>query len=285
MVDPGLAVAALGPSALVVKILGPTADYVGEGVREWTEKRAENVQRVFARAGERLGDDELSRPGAVPPKVLKGILEEAQFADDELAAEYLGGVLASSRTGQPRDDRGASLVALVGRLSSYQLRTHYVLYSAAQRAFADERVEINLGMSDERADHALFLSFEDYTDALDLQGEEFVSILVHVLNGLLREDLIEDRYSWGASEHLRATQGARDYGNQTGGLVYRVTMLGIELFCAAHGLKGNPMDEFKGASDRFAVEAPFPEATTSGLIRELPEYEPSTSTATTAPGS
>lgn len=67
----------------------------------------------------------LRRPGAVPPKVLKGIIGEAPFCDDELSAEYFGGVLASSRTGVSRNDRGAAFAALVGRLSAYEIRAHF----------------------------------------------------------------------------------------------------------------------------------------------------------------
>src|SRR4051812_30456729 len=101
MVDPA-ALTLLGPAYLVGKVLGPTADYVGEGVRDWTERRAENVQSVFRKAGRKLGD-ELDEPGGVPPRVLKGVLEEGQFAEDDLTREYLGGVLASSRTSSARD--------------------------------------------------------------------------------------------------------------------------------------------------------------------------------------
>jgi hypothetical protein len=85
---------------------------------EWTERRVENISRVFGHAARKLGPAALETEGAVPPRVLKGILEEGQFADGELAAEYLGGVLASARTAQGRDDRGALLVGLVGRLST-----------------------------------------------------------------------------------------------------------------------------------------------------------------------
>src|SRR4051794_30772500 len=122
MADIGTGLELLGPSLLVPKLLGPTADYVGEGVRTWTERRVENVQRVFEKAGRKISPEELERPGRVPPRVLKGVLEEGSFWDDELAAEYLGGVLASSRTEASRDDRAASLISLVGRLSTYALR-------------------------------------------------------------------------------------------------------------------------------------------------------------------
>src|SRR6266496_693093 len=106
---------AIGSAKIVEKLLGPTADYLGTGLRSWTEKRVENTRRIFTHAAKLLGD-RLESPGSVPPKVLKGILDDGSFCDDELSAEYFGGVLASSRTGVSRDDRGASFTALLGRL-------------------------------------------------------------------------------------------------------------------------------------------------------------------------
>ncbi len=50
---------------------------------------------------------------------------EAAFTDDELSADYLGGVLAASG---PDDDSGVPIIAQIGRLSSLQLRMHYVMY-------------------------------------------------------------------------------------------------------------------------------------------------------------
>jgi hypothetical protein len=42
------------------------------------------------------------------PKVIKAILDDGSFCDDELTASYFGGVLASSKTEVGCDDRGAT---------------------------------------------------------------------------------------------------------------------------------------------------------------------------------
>jgi hypothetical protein len=57
----------------------------------------------------------------VSPRVL-GFLVQASLCEDELFAEYYGGVLASARGPSGRDDRGASMMSLIGRLSTYQVR-------------------------------------------------------------------------------------------------------------------------------------------------------------------
>ena len=67
--------------------------------------------------------------GQVPPKVLKTIINEGAYSNDDVAVEYLGGVLASSTTEVDRDDRGDRLAKLIGNMSAYQLRSHYLIYS------------------------------------------------------------------------------------------------------------------------------------------------------------
>lgn len=58
----------LGP--LAERVLGPTADYLGEGLQGWTERRRRNVERIIGKADALLVDEQRAR-GSVPPKVLK----------------------------------------------------------------------------------------------------------------------------------------------------------------------------------------------------------------------
>lgn len=103
----GLAIlgSALGGAKLVEKLLGPTAEYIGSGIQSWTEHRVKNVSDIFRNAQEKLGD-RIDQPGAIPPRVLKEVLNEGSFCCDPLTAEYFRGVLASSRSPVSRDDRG-----------------------------------------------------------------------------------------------------------------------------------------------------------------------------------
>jgi len=107
--DPTTAVEVYAAQKLLVplahRVLGDTADYLGAGLKNWTERRAENVQKILKRADERLTDEERKK-GAVPPRVIKGVLEDGSFADDPLVQSYFGGVLAASRSANARDDRG-----------------------------------------------------------------------------------------------------------------------------------------------------------------------------------
>ncbi len=272
MVDPGTGLVIITP-VLLYKILGPTADYVGEGLQTWTEQSVNNLKRVFSHAERKIGPEQLERPGAVPPRVLKGVLEEGAFCDTELGAEYLGGVLASSRTETTRDDRGASLVALISRLSTFQLRSHYVMYAQAQRDLAGSE-DLNLGVLGERRRHArFFVPWEVWLRSMEFSERELKDlpgIIEHVTSGLIRETLIDPEWANGSPEMLRKV-ASRVYPDP-GGMVYTVSPLGMELFTAAHGTHGSPKTEFVSSEGEFEFEIAIDLGEGFSNVQDLPAY-------------
>jgi hypothetical protein len=221
----------MGLKELAPRILGPTADYLGAGLRAYTEKGAANLRKIFENAGSKLGE-QLNKPEQVSPKVLKEILDEGYFADDELAAEYFGGVLASARTANSRDDRGAAFVKLVSRLSVYQLRAHHIFYATVRK----RNIGKNVNVLDEReASKSLltFLSYRDFAAGLDIQSsEDFVALVPHILYGLDRECLISPKYRFGGMNYLNEGHPGAATGD---GMILVPSPLGIELFLWAYG--------------------------------------------------
>ncbi len=221
---------AVGSKELVQKILGPTADYLGEGMKDWTERRVQNLGRIFENAKTKLAES-IDEPGAVPPKVLKGVLEDGGFCDDQLTAEYFGGVLASSRTEISRDDRGAAFISLLSRLSTYEIRSHYLFYEIVRRLYSggDE----NVGTSAGRNLLKTFIPLSAYVSAMEFQNGEspLPVVLTHVMFGLTRESLIDETFCWGGVDGLRAMYP----GANEPGIVFLPSGLGIELYLWAHG--------------------------------------------------
>ena len=247
----------LGSPTTIEQILGASAEYIGGDTDDWPEPHRENIQRVFRCAEARLGQDGLGKPGVVPPRVLKYILRNAPFCADALEAEYLGGVLASSKSASPCDDRGASLVATLGRLSTYQLRMHYALYALAQRQLQG-RTDLYLGMRKDRLDHACFFAELGGLKAdmqLDgLNDEDALEVITNAVTGLVHETLIEDRqYASGDQNELllwcesgplqQRDESCEDFA-MGDGVVYTISGAGMELFCAAHGLRCKPERTF-----------------------------------------
>jgi hypothetical protein len=111
---------------LVYDVFGDTAKSFG---KELGEMAGDNIKRVIQKAYHIVVAQGKSK-GSVPPKVMKQVLEQAYLCNDEVQAAYLGGILASSKTEISRDDRAVSYLSLIQSLSTYQLRTHAIIYGA-----------------------------------------------------------------------------------------------------------------------------------------------------------
>jgi hypothetical protein len=220
---------AIGSAKLIEKVLGPTAEYLGTGLRDFAQHRVDNVKRIFQKASAFLGDKPPDGQ-AVPPRVLRDVLNDGSYRDDELTASYYGGILASSRSGISRDDRGAAFTALVGRLTTYQLRAHYILYRTINALYFN--TNRNLQDSGPRAACRTFLPMQDYMTAMQPQpGEPVAAFVAHVFFGLLREALIESDFRFGPHEDIKSKFPTAE----SGGLLFQPSALGIELFLWATG--------------------------------------------------
>ena len=214
----------------IAKLLGPTADYLGEGLRDLTRRRLESIGRIFSNASAKLGD-QLDAPGQVPPRVLRTVMNEGSYCEDPVAVEYLGGVLASSRTERGRDDRGVRLARLVDNLSTYQIRTHYLLYSSIAKLFSGSRN--HFATEQDRAKMRIFLPIQGYATSMGFSQEEWDNpqILNHIWHGLYSDGLIEGQWRFGEKRSLKAIFT----GAPSNGIVCGPSALGAELFLWAFG--------------------------------------------------
>ena len=238
---------AAGSAKVIEKILGPTAEYIGDNMRGWTEKGATNVSKIFQKAEEKLGD-EINEEGAVPPKVLKEILDSGFFCDDELGQEYFGGVLASSRTSVSRDDRGATYVALIGRMTTYQIRAHYVLYHIVKQVYNGCGA---LMSTLDRHQLEIFVPFDSFLASLDFVPEEeqkTIPIITHVFFGLARDELLDTDFTYGPPEYMKSQFA----GASGAGILFRPSVLGVELFHWAHGMGDIEVTSFFEKSTIFS---------------------------------
>ena len=211
------------------KILGPTAEYLGASLKDFAKKRADNVGKIFANAEKKLGD-KVDTPGQVPPKVLKTIIDEGSYCDDDIGAEYFGGVLASSRTESGRDDRGARIGKILDILSVYQIRTHYVIYTIIRKLFSESGY---LFTREDRHKMRIFIPYDTYANAMQFtekESQQFQSILNNTFFGLNKDDLIETFY-FGPMDYIK-----KEYDDaKDGGIVVSPSALGAELYLWGYG--------------------------------------------------
>lgn len=235
---PALAATWIVGRPLLDKFLGPTAEYLGGVNAQLAKKAVENIDKVFKKALDKTGA-RIDSPGQVPPKVLKSILDNAAYSEDEIAASYYGGVLASSRTGISRDDRGATFSSLIGDLSSYQLRSHYIFYALLLKCF--DGSQMNPGMQTDRTKMKIAIPFKSFMESMDFQGAEDVNaILPHIFSGLVSRGLIDQQYAYGDAESVKSAFS--NVSDSFFGLTYQPSTLGIELFLWAHGRGDIPVN-------------------------------------------
>lgn len=236
MADPltiaGAGMAVLGSKDVITKLLGPTADYIGEEVAGLVKKCNINIDEIFVRAKKKLGS-RIDKDGAVSPRVLKHVLDDGRFCDDEIAAEYYGGILASSRDSVGKNDLGLHYLSKVRQMSSLQLRLHFVFYYQLLMLHKDSGLDIGLG-NNLRA-LGLFIPSNVFTSVVPADlAETQVDLISHCSVGLRSLDLI-NTYSYGDPSHLEKVFPKAT----SAGIYLEPNFAGAELFLWGLGLE-NP---------------------------------------------
>lgn len=237
---------------LVARVLGPAADELGEAIRRWSAFRLRNVGKIVEIADTK---SDASGEGQVPPRVAHRILDEGSLCDDPLMAEYLGGVLAGSRSESGRDDRAVAWAGLVSSMSALEVRAHFMLYEAWGRALHGHN-ELDLwGLTDRRR---ALLQVDEIEFMHTLARESGVDpgpAIGHALVGLRRHGLLGDGTAWGPRDHVIYEDLA--YDNV---VVGDLTHAGIELFGWALGQPGVTATEFVSL-DLSRLDASLPRVT------------------------
>lgn len=215
---------------LLLKVLGKTADLAGDRLHDYAEIGFKNIERIVKRAAKML-KGKLKKRGSVPPKVVKGILNEGYFCEDNLESHYLSGVLASSRSKDLTDDRGAYFISLISRLSSYQVHSHYLLYAATKSVHNGSDVNV-FNHSEVESKLQCYVLFDDFQKSLGISDQrKLKEIFPHILHGLLREGLIDRQFAGGSPESL---QRVAKVAVSRPGFIFTPTSFGIEFFLWAN---------------------------------------------------
>ena len=227
MTDPltitGAGLAILGSKDIINKILGPTAEYIGDEFKNLVGRCNINLDEIFKKAHKKLGP-RIDSNEAVNPRVLKHVLDEGRFVEDELVAEYFGGILASSRTYNGKDDRSVYHINIIKSLSSYQIKLHYLVYSKLLVEINDNFIDLRKAESRNNIkvyipERLLHYKFECHKDDIFLFS-------THSMSGLCEKTLLSTSIF---SNHYK------DKNFNEPGIIASPTVLGIELFFLANG--------------------------------------------------
>lgn len=192
VVDPAAAEATRVAGKLMERLLGPAIDVYGAA---WAEKaRIRNLQKLLKKTEKRAQAS--GNEGVTKARLAAAAFESVQYSDDEIITEYVSGVLASSRSEEGGTDAGLPWTALISRLSSLQLRLHYLLYREARplvSSLSDHMYQLK--------DDAVVMSMPELFSALGLaHADTSEAQFADAMFGLFREGLIDQNHAWGSAD-------------------------------------------------------------------------------------
>lgn len=226
----GAGLAILGSKDVLTKLLGPTADYIGGEMSGLVQKCNINLDNIFVKASKKLGN-RVDTPGAVSPRVLKHILDEGRFCEDELTAEYYGGMLAASREETGKDDQCLPHLSKVKQMSVYQIRVHFAFYYQLLKLHKESGFNLGFGPDQPKAGlylpHSLLLNMFPPEKA-----NNYNSLMTHSVVGLYSHGLI-NTYAYGSVETIKSKFPEA----KNSGVYLEPNFIGAELFQWAMGVE------------------------------------------------
>ena len=198
------------------KLLGPTAEVMGQDFKKLYEKGRD---KIVANAIKKTKNIDLNDRTNL--RVTRDVLWNGSFTDESICAEYFGGVLASSRSKDGKDDFGVFYVNIIKSLSSNQLNMHYIIYRTLNKILItnEEKKTLNPGLGSELQKEKLFFNLIGTVEQDQDMGPSLFALNSMGLIGL----------------NLRIDNHMTKLGN----IVYvgvTPTALGIQLFAVANNM-------------------------------------------------
>ncbi len=213
MSDVGLIIGALA----LKKVLGPAAEELGRDLKDLYKV---GWEKLLASAYRKLKNPDDGKQANL--RVAQDVLWNGALTNDEVCAEYFGGILASSRSEDGKDDSNIQYSSAIRSLSSSQLRLHYLIYNVFNKMLVTKQAKINVAQGDEIQAHSIWLS------ATELMETYQINVDID-FNGLYKQGLVYE-YKWDTLATAPVHFG-----------MAKPTTFGVTLYAAAH----NRMSEWR----------------------------------------
>lgn len=197
------------------KVLGPILDEIGSDLQTLYKNGREAIISATLR---KIDPDDGKQ---VNLRVTRDVFWNGSFTDEAICAEYFGGILASSRSTDGKDDRGVYYTDIIKSLSSQQLRFHYLIYFALNKLWLGmppEKERPNVGLDTDLHNYTLWLADQE----LEAFGIDFEKDAIAIAN----KGLIIPNYE--AKFHKIDEKHGFPYA------WVKPSSLGIQLYAVAH---------------------------------------------------
>jgi len=167
----------------IEKILSPVLGEIGEDVKNLYAVSKDGATKIVAKAYKKILDKGDGRK--VNLRVARDVFWNGSFSDESICAEYFGGILASSRSDDGKNDNGIHYTDVIKSLSSKQLQLHYTIYNSLNKLLVKNKANVNVGQATELQQKAVWFSMFELTNTLKLKIDTDLNVLYK--QGLLHE--------------------------------------------------------------------------------------------------
>ena len=126
------------------QLFGKTLAEIGDDLNKMYKS---NRDKLLTKAAKKVSDP---NDGAKPNlRVARDVIWNGAVTDDEVCAEYFGGILAASRSEDGKDDSALIYVDCIKALSSEQLHLHFSIYNSLHNLLIADGAAIHPGNHNE----------------------------------------------------------------------------------------------------------------------------------------
>lgn len=197
----------------IKKAFGPVIGELGEDMKKLY---AAGRDKVLLAAYNKISNKNDGKKANL--RVTRDVFWNGSFTDETICAEYFGGILASSRSGNGKDDNGIHYTDVIKSLSSKQLELHYIIYNSFNKLLTQKGEEVNVGKATILQRKSIWFSTVELKQSLNLKIDTDLNIL----------------YKQGLLFEYKADQHQLNKGNYLPYIMVRPTTFGILLYSIAH---------------------------------------------------
>jgi len=210
---------------LIENVLGPTSKEVGVDLKNLYIKTKNNIILILKKAFKKIKNP---KDGEIANlRVVRDVFWNGSFTDEDICAEYFGGILASSRSKSGKNDSAIFYLDIIKSLSSGQLKMHYIIYRIFNKILINDEFKKNFfnpGNDIKVRKEKLFFTLYDISE--EFKTNDIGSIIF----GLYAKNLIAD----GETHHYKLKN------NKIIKYVeFTPSSLGIQLFAIAYNMFNN----------------------------------------------
>lgn len=215
---------------ILENVLGPTSKTIGQDLQTLYKKGRELILRKSFQKLKNPNDGKKANL-----RVTRDVFWNGSFTDEAICAEYFGGILASSRSADGKDDRGVYYTDIIKSLSSQQLLLHYIIYHSLNKLLLEmpsDKKRPNVGDANELSQYRVWFATKE------LEETEVISLEKDLI-ALNSKSLVED---------FEGKDHQLENGQRIPYTRVQPTMLGVQLYAVAHNKLADwrklPLEDF-----------------------------------------